>query len=195
MNYSVEQARDDLSKIEITEPLKDRMLKVASVITKYMEEHTEQISDVPIVVGGLAMEIYTNSEYTTRDIDLVSTASIKLKKLLNDLGFKKERIYIYEPLKIAVDIVDETLDPLDYDDINKIELDHFHIYSISKEGLLYNRALDYTYEDNKVFSVYLIANSPDDIDFEKVKNDLNKVDKDAATAFEEWAELAQDGQD
>ena len=195
MNYSVEQARNDLSEIDITEPLKDRMLKVASVITKYMEEHTTQISDVPIVVGGLAMEIYTNSEYTTRDIDVVSTASIKLKELLNDLGFKKERIYIYEPLKIAIDIVDETLDPMDYNDINKIELTDSHIYSISKEGLLYNRALDYTYEDNKIFSVYLMANSPDDIDFEKVKNDLKEVDKDAAIAFEEWVELARDAQD
>lgn len=86
MSYSVEQAQNDLSEIEITDPLEIRMLKVASVITKYMEEHTTQISDVPIVVGGLAMEIYTNSEYTTRDIDLVSTASIKLKELLNDLN-------------------------------------------------------------------------------------------------------------
>lgn len=192
MSYSVEQAKYDLSEIDINEPLKERMLKVTSIITKYMEEHTKQISDVPIVVGGLAMEIYTNSEYTTRDIDLVSTASIKLKELLSDLGFKKERIYIYDPLKIAVDIVDETIDPMDYDDINKIELDNSHIYSISKEGLLFNRALDYTYEDNKVFSVYLIANSPDDIDFEKVKNNLFEIDRDAATAFEEWVKSAQD---
>lgn len=192
MSYSVEQAKYDLSEIDINEPLKERMLKVTSIITKYMEEHTKQISDVPIVVGGLAMEIYTNSEYTTRDIDLVSTASIKLKELLSDLGFKKERIYIYDPLKIAVDIVDETIDPMDYDDINKIELDNSHIYSISKEGLLFNRALDYTYEDSKVFSVYLIANSPDDIDFEKVKNNLFEIDRDAATAFEEWVKLAQD---
>lgn len=81
---------------------------------------------------------------------------------------------------------------MDYDDINKIELDNSHIYSISKEGLLFNRALDYTYEDNKVFSVYLIANSPDDIDFEKVKNNLFEIDRDAATAFEEWVKLAQD---
>lgn len=95
MSYSVEQAKYDLSEIDINEPLKERMLKVTSIITKYMEEHTKQISDVPIVVGGLAMEIYTNSEYTTRDIDLVSTASIKLKELLSDLGFKKERIYIF----------------------------------------------------------------------------------------------------
>lgn len=81
---------------------------------------------------------------------------------------------------------------MDYDDVNKIELDNSHIYSISKEGLLYNRALDYTYEENKIFSVYLIANSADDIDFEKVKNNLTEIDVDAANAFEEWIELAQD---
>lgn len=190
MSYSIKQAQDDLSRIDIGEPLTDKMLKVASIITKSMEQHSKQISDIPIVVGGLAMEIYTNSKYTTRDIDFVSTASIKLKELLEDLGFKKERVYIYDPLKIAVDVVDETLDPMDYDNVNKIELGDSHIYSISKEGLLFNRALDYTYEDNKLFSVFLIANSPDDIDFEKIKNDLRDVDEDAAIAFEEWVKLA-----
>ena len=190
MNYSVEQAKIDLSNIDIEESLKTRMLKVSSVITKYIEETTNHKSDLPIIVGGLAMEIYTGSEYVTRDIDFVSTASIKLGEFLLDLGFVKERIYIYEPLKVAVDIVDDVIDPMDYENINKIKVGDKHVYSISKEGILYNRALDYTYEDNKIFSIYLMANSPDDIDYDLIKKNLKNSDKEALEAFEKWMEIA-----
>lgn len=175
MNYSISHAREDMSKLSLEEPLRDRMLKVAAIITKYMEEKVTHTSDLPIIVGGLAMEVYTSSKYVTRDIDLVSTASIKLEEFLLELGFEKERIYIYSPLKIAVDIVDEVMDPQNYEGINKLEIeDSKHVYIISKEDILYNRVLDYTYEDNQVFSIYLMANSPDDINFEQVKSNLKK---------------------
>lgn len=59
-----------------------------------------------------------------------------------------------------------------------------------KEDILYNRALDYTYEDNKIFSIYLMANSPDDINFEQVKSNLKKADPEALATFEEWVEIA-----
>lgn len=77
MNYSISHAKEDMSKISLEEPLRDRMLKVAAIITNYMEEKVTHTSDLPIIVGGLAMEVYTSSKYVTRDIDLVSTASIK----------------------------------------------------------------------------------------------------------------------
>lgn len=191
MNYSISHAREDLSKIRLEEPLRDRMLKVAAIITKYMEEKVTHTSDLPIIVGGLAMEVYTSSKYVTRDIDLVSTASIKLGELLLELGFNKERVYIYSPLKVAVDIVDEVMDPQNYEGINKIKIDDAnHVYVISKEDILYNRALDYTYEDNRNFSIYLMANSPNDIDFDQVKSNLKKVDREALAAFEEWLKIA-----
>ncbi len=191
MNYSISHAREDMSKLSLEEPLRDRMLKVAAIITKYMEEKVTHTSDLPIIVGGLAMEVYTSSKYVTRDIDLVSTASIKLEEFLLELGFEKERIYIYSPLKIAVDIVDEVMDPQNYEGINKLEIeDSKHVYIISKEDILYNRALDYTYEDNKIFSIYLMANSPDDINFEQVKSNLKKADPEALATFEEWVKIA-----
>ncbi|MFA7746200.1 hypothetical protein AB8738_12910 [Salinicoccus roseus] len=68
--------------------------------------------------------------------------------------------------------------------------DSNHVYMISKEDILYNRALDYTYEDNQVFSIYLMANTPDDINFEQVKSNLKKADPEALAAFEEWVKIA-----
>lgn len=89
-----------------------------------------------------------------------------------------------------MDIADDVLDPMNYDTINKIIIEDKHFYSISKEGILYNRALDYTYQDNKTSSIYLMANSPDDIDFEQIKEDLRHTDKEALEAFEEWMRIA-----
>lgn len=109
MNYNIEQAKTDLRNINNDLPLIDKMLKVASIITKVSDD--KNIYNKPIVVGGLSMEIYTGSHYTTQDIDFVTSASIKLKELLLELGFTHEsRIYICESLGVAVDIPDTTLE-------------------------------------------------------------------------------------
>ena len=47
------------------------MIEATAIVTKLMTGHVEE-SDHPIIVGGLSLEIYTDGEYTTHDIDLVS---------------------------------------------------------------------------------------------------------------------------
>ncbi|PKE12173.1 hypothetical protein [Macrococcoides caseolyticum] len=191
MHYTIRQAKLDLERIESCQPLVQRMLKVAHIITKVLETEVTQINDKPIIVGGLAMEIYTHSEYTTHDIDFVTTSSIRLAEILLELGFKKETIYEYEPLKVAVQIMSEPLDPMRYEDTQIIEFeDKTRVYCISKEGLLYNRALDYQSLDNRNYSIYLLIQDFDTIDTKQILSDLEKQDIDACKAFKEWINIA-----
>lgn len=196
MHYTINQAKSDLESIDKCEPLVERMLKVASILTKVLDAEVTQMNDKPIIVGGLAMEIYTHSEYTTHDIDFVTTASIRLTQILNELGFQKHTVFEYEPLNVAVQIMAEPLDPMRYEETQTIELeDGNRIYCISREGLLYNRALDYESHDNKMYSIYLLTQDLDDIDTEQVIKDLEYQDIDASNEFKNWVRIARDNRE
>jgi hypothetical protein len=53
---------------------------------------TEQLKDVgvrPIIVGGQAVELYTFQDYTTLDVDLVSSHNHLVGNILESLGFAR----------------------------------------------------------------------------------------------------------
>lgn len=70
------------------------MIKVASIITSLMEGKVKQ-SDMPIIVGGLSLEIYTESEYTTHDIDLVTSASNIIEDNLLEMDLRNKAEFLY----------------------------------------------------------------------------------------------------
>ena len=191
MNYNVNKAKADLDKIQADKSLYDRMLEVAAIITKLMASYVKE-DDQPIIVGGLSLEIYTDGEYTTHDIDFVSSASILLKEKLKELGFTdNQRIFQYPRLNVAIDIVDDVLDPPDYEKVNKIELepDSF-IFVQSPSNILYDRVLDYERQDNIKYGIFLIATRYDEINFDYVRKEVKKVDSEALKALEEWIDIA-----
>lgn len=69
----------------------DTMIKTAAIITKMLEKHNVK----PIVVGGLSVEIYTQSDYSTRDIDFVSDGFTIIEEVLHSLDFIKEGRHFY----------------------------------------------------------------------------------------------------
>ena len=107
------------------------MMKTASILTELLEP-VSRIDGYPIVVGGLSVEIYTQSDYTTRDIDFVTSSSDALSKLLLQIGFKKEgRIYYHEDIEVVVDIVSSALEG-SYEKVVHLQLeDGSKIYVIS----------------------------------------------------------------
>lgn len=63
-------------------------------------------TDDLIVVGGSAIEFYTVGEYTSDDIDIVSSQSTLLQDVLRGWDFQEEgRIWVHEALGIVVDFV------------------------------------------------------------------------------------------
>ncbi|MEZ2459021.1 hypothetical protein ACBR55_10620 [Salinicoccus roseus] len=191
MNYNENDARADIDRISSETELYDRMIQVAAIITKLMEGHVK-VSDLPIIVGGLSMEIYTESKYTTHDIDFVTSASKEMEEKLLAIGFENsERVFQHKYLNVAVDIVDSVLEPPDYDGLIKLEVDNDkYIYVQSIESILYDRVLDYERVDNEQYSVYLISIAYDEIDFDYLKREVKTADPDALIALEKWIEKA-----
>lgn len=72
---SIEKARLQLSTLK-GKPKFEKMLQTTAILTKLFEQ--EKLK--PIIVGGLAVEIYTRSEYTTSDIDIF-LVNVKLRQL------------------------------------------------------------------------------------------------------------------
>ncbi len=94
----------DLRKIE--DPVKKRALFVALLA----QEVAQRGGRSPIVVGGEALEIYTQGGYTTGDIDIKGPASI-INEVLLEWGFsKKGRVWFHEELDVYVGWLGEALD-------------------------------------------------------------------------------------
>lgn len=63
---NIHQAKVELKSLR-DKPKYEAMLKTASIVTQLLEPYNIK----PIIVGGLSVEIYTQQEYSTRDIDFV----------------------------------------------------------------------------------------------------------------------------
>jgi hypothetical protein len=95
---------DDLPNI------KDPVKKRAVFIALLSEEIIKRGGEAPIVVGGEALEIYTQGAYTTGDIDLKTPLKIT-EDVLSEWNFiKRGRTWFNESLDLYVDLLGETLD-------------------------------------------------------------------------------------
>ncbi|PCF50180.1 DUF6036 family nucleotidyltransferase [Staphylococcus delphini] len=183
----IQDAKQQLSNINPDETLAIRMYKTAAIITTLMDkldDHPKKINK-PIVVGGLSMELYTSSKYTTNDIDFITSASYELNNILLELGFVREsRIYEYKELGIACDIVGNVLESVEsYEKLRKLDVENgTYFYVISPEDIIIDRMLDFKYADNLRYCAILTTNYFSSLDFDYIKREL-KVDKEALSEF------------
>lgn len=83
----------------IEDPIKKRALFVG-ILT---DEIKKRGGKEPILVGGIALEIYTQGSYTTGDIDIKAPKDV-LDGILKEWGFTKTgRIWFNEELDIYID--------------------------------------------------------------------------------------------
>lgn len=153
------------------ENLKDKpktevMVKTAGIITKLLELKNIR----PIIVGGLSVEIYTQNEYSTRDIVFVSTGYHIIEDVLFSLKFKKEGRHFYrEDIAVAIEIPDSELAGSEKK-IVKIQVDDDnHIYVISVEDIILDRLRATVYwnsEEDAKWGFRMLAKNFTDIDKE-----------------------------
>ena len=79
------------------------MINMAAIIA----EHLAACEIKVVLVGGLAVEVYTNNIYLTQDIDMVNTnlqPPAKLHKAMAALGFQKQgRVYVNPTTEVTVE--------------------------------------------------------------------------------------------
>lgn len=79
------------------------IVELAAIVADHLKQHGIRV----VLVGGLAVEIYSENLYLTKDIDMVNTsydASESLKAAMSELGFFKHgRVFINESTQICVE--------------------------------------------------------------------------------------------
>lgn len=79
------------------------IVELAAIVANHLKQHGIRV----VLVGGLAVEIYSENLYLTKDIDMVNTSyddSESLKTAMADLGFFKQgRVFVNESTQICVE--------------------------------------------------------------------------------------------
>ena len=82
----------------------ERRLYFAAILAKYAAARDGQF----VIVGGHAVEFYTDGGYATQDADLLTPDKLPLAQLLIEWGFKLEgRVYWHPGLRLVVDLIDD----------------------------------------------------------------------------------------
>ncbi len=100
----------------------------------------------PILVGGALVELLTEGQYVTGDLDLIENAS-DLKALLEQAGFEKTgRHYVHDELGLTVETVGTALDPERRSE--RIEWKGYTVRILSIEDLIVDRLCAAKFRDS-----------------------------------------------
>ena len=125
------------------------MIYIASVITSACRQLGVEI---PVIVGGLAVEIYTSGGYSTYDIDFIVESESSIRAIMTNLGFKHQPGYRYWSHTLFGDIVEFPPPPLDgsREKITVVQLDsgeECHFLGI--EDVIIGRLEEFVHWDKK----------------------------------------------
>lgn len=131
--HELKQKYDELFKMGPHE----KMIYLVAALTTYFEG-----SDVkPVIVGGLSVEIYTRSNYTTFDIDIITPGRDEIDQLLTEeLNFEKTgRSWYHKELELSIEIPSNHLEG-DRNRVVKLNLpDGGEVYVVSVEDIIIHR--------------------------------------------------------
>src|SRR5699024_2830540 len=183
IDMKIDEAKRQLTSLNKDEKYQT-MIYTAAIITKLLDK--EKIK--PIIVGGLSVNIYTQNDYTTRDIDFVSDGYNIIKELLLTLDFEKENRFFYrDDIEIAIEIPDNHLEG-DMSKVQKLELENgLFIYVISLEDIIIDRlsaSLYWNSEDDGIWGFQLLTKNFETLDITYIKNTLKA--KQEKAEFKLW---------
>lgn len=137
LNDKLQQALQEA--VQIKNATKQK-IAVASVIA----EALRSVGQDPILVGGAAVEFYTQGEYSTADIDMVTFGGPKVVQMMSELGFeRKGKDFVHPTLDLYVEFPGESLGPTQKYDI--VQLDQRSLKVISTEDLIIDRLCSYKF--------------------------------------------------
>jgi predicted nucleotidyltransferase len=111
-----------------------RKIAVAAVIA----EALRTIGREAVLVGGAAVEFYTQGGITTDDLDLIAEGGPDLRKVMTGLGFRKlGKDFVHEALGIYVEFPGRALGPSERSAVLRVGGRRLRI--LSREDLLVDR--------------------------------------------------------
>jgi hypothetical protein len=133
---NIDQAKAAIEKLQNQSKF-DKMIGVCALFTELMKHHDLH----PVIVGGLAVEIYSRSEYTTSDVDLIFSRRDIADDCFIQLGFVKiGRHWLHEKLGVSIEIPNDILDLADRDKVIKMNLsESTYVYVIGLEDIILDR--------------------------------------------------------
>jgi hypothetical protein len=166
-------------------PKFERMLHTAALLTELFESHGIK----PIIVGGFSVEIYTQNNYTTQDIDFVLSGYEKVDQLLKEIGFNKEGRYWYHPeIDVAIEVPDSFLAG-DYEKVTTLQVLDSHVYLIGIEDIIMDRlraTVHWKSASDREWGFRLFAIYFEDIDIPYMKSKVETSNE--AEELEKWIE-------
>ncbi len=130
-------------KLEDALPFPEGPQRTAAIVAWIQSLFGEQ-DQVPVLVGGAAVEILTGGAYTTGDLDFVGCVPAAVGRTLESSGFKKTgRHWINEEAEIFLEFPGDSLGPEE----RSIQLEAFGyiLIVISLEDLLVDRLGAWSY--------------------------------------------------
>ena len=114
----------------------EKMIGTVGILTHLLDEKQR-----PVIVGGLAVEIYTRNEYTTVDIDLILNERAKADEILSELGFHKQGRHWFHPvLLVSLEIPNFVLEDADPEKVLELGLPNgMKVYVIGLEDIILDR--------------------------------------------------------
>lgn len=133
---SIDEAKQKLDKLKRKSKF-EKMVGVTAVLTDLLKPYRIK----PVIVEGLAVEIYTRSDYTTVDIDLIISDRNLAVNLLRQLGFITEgRHFYHETLLVSIEIPNDVLEDADDNRIIQLELENQQqVFVIGIEDIILDR--------------------------------------------------------
>ena len=165
----MDQLRLMLQQLPQNKPLLELQLTVAGVIS----EAFKMFGEIPVVVGGSAVEFYTLGNYTTRDIDMIVEYPEYIKTVMTGLGFCYEAGTWYLPANPSI-VVEFPKGPLAGDSkrIQPVQLPNKHTaYLISLEDIIIDRTLAAKYwtDGSEEWVRFMMVAHYDEIDWKYLR--------------------------
>lgn len=118
------------------------MIELAAIVAEHLQSEGIHV----VLVGGLAVEIYTDNLYLTKDIDMINTNLQPAKQLANamqTLGFTKQgRVFVHPSTDVVVEfpsaplsVGDELIKDTTYSDIGRRRLPILKVEDVVKDRL------------------------------------------------------------
>ena len=159
----------ELQKISSIENLVDKKIYFMGLLTQEVEKRKSR----PIVVGGSAVDFYTEGIYQSMDIDLVGNRKIIGEVLESIFNFKPSgKSWFNEQIGLSVEIPDSRLAG-DKDKVTVIRIENLKVYVIGIEDLIIDRinaCVHWKSQTDCNQAQYMIRYYRDRLDFEYLEN-------------------------